>query len=167
MVIGLLECYLWLQITVSVSVSTNYRALNQTLRLLCLHQTLLGHNSQHWTLFCSHWVVAGYHFTTNSWLMSASQCVLVSSTHLGPKTRFILLFDVEHTHMRTICCLQLLLAFAGVVILIPVESCSYFVSWILIKCLWWPLFCLFLTQPHWAVMICWNIVASILNMLRN
>jgi hypothetical protein len=105
---------------------------------------------------------------------SVGQSLLVSSTHPGSKTRFLLLsgscefVDVGRPHWRedgsvvynccwpspTQLCLQ------------PVNSSSHFASWVLIQFLWWPLFCL-LTRPHFAVMICWNIVATTLNMFRD
>jgi hypothetical protein len=45
----------------------------------------------------------------------------------------------------------------------PINSSSHFASWVLIQFLWWSLFWLLLTWPHWAVMIGWNI-SSTLNM---
>jgi hypothetical protein len=44
------------------------------------------------------------------------------------------------------------------------NSRSHPASWVLIQFLWWPLFCFLLTRPRRAVMICWNTVATTLNL---
>jgi hypothetical protein len=46
----------------------------------------------------------------------------------------------------------------------PMNSSSFSASWVLIQFLWRSIFCLFLTRPHLAVMIYWNIVVTTLNM---
>jgi hypothetical protein len=48
--------------------------------------------------------------------------------------------------------------------LLPMISSGHFTSWVLLQFPWWPLFCLLLTRPYWAAMICWNIIMTTSNM---
>jgi hypothetical protein len=87
------------------------------------------------------------------------QSILVSSTHLEPKTRFLLLSDScgfvdvgrplwrEDGSVVYSCCWP-----SPAKSFLPrINSSGHFASRVLIQFLWWPLFCLLLTRPHWAV----------------
>jgi hypothetical protein len=88
-----------------------------------------------------------------------SQSVLMSSTHLEPKTRFLLLSDScrfvdvgrplwrEDGSVVHNCCWPS----PAQPYLRPVNSSGNFAIWVLIQFLWWPLLCLLLTRSHWAL----------------
>jgi hypothetical protein len=90
---------------------------------------------------------------------TVGQSALVSCTHLGPKTRILLLSDscrfVDTGRPLwqgdVVCHSQLPLALSSSSHLMPTNSSGHFISWVLISFLWWPLFCHLLTLPHWAL----------------
>jgi hypothetical protein len=95
---------------------------------------------------------------------SVGQSVLVSSTYLGPKTRFLLLSDScgfvdvgrplwrENGSIIYNC-----FRFSSAQSYFPpMKTISHFTSWILIILLWLPLFCLLQALLQWAVS--WSVV---------
>jgi hypothetical protein len=113
------------------------------------------------------------HITADGQL--ASQVNLVVKPRLGPKKRFVLLSDscgfadmgrpLWREDVSAICRghSQRYMS-SSIFTVLPVgilhshlsrsrflvDTC-YFASWVLIHFLWWPVFCLLLPRPHWAV----------------